>query len=88
LGNLTNGDLALGDVITLTFSDNREGAVRATVRKVLTDEQQGFSPEVEDYVACSLEIEPLDGSISQVVMLGTDFRYTLDGREVTIIKEG
>ena len=87
MSSLTNKDLALGDVVTVAFLDDREGPVRATVKNFFTDEQQGFSPEIEDYVACSLEIEPVDGSISQIVMLGADFRYTLDGREVTIIKE-
>jgi hypothetical protein len=43
--------------------------------------------EVEDYAACWIEItvnEPSDMDPKQVVLLGTDFQYRLNGRRVTL----
>jgi hypothetical protein len=45
--------------------------------------------EVEDYIACWIEIsvdEPSDMDAEQVVLLGTDFQYRLNGRRVNICK--
>ena len=45
--------------------------------------------EVEDYTACWIEItvdEPSDMDAKQVVLLGTDFQYRLNGRPVTLRK--
>ena len=43
--------------------------------------------EVEDYTACWIEItvdEPSDMDAKQVVLLGTDFQYWLNGSRLTI----
>jgi hypothetical protein len=45
--------------------------------------------EVEDYIACWIEItvdEPSDMDVKRVVLLGTDFEYRLNGRRVTLRK--
>ena len=45
--------------------------------------------EIEDYIACWIEItvdEPSDLDAKQVVLLGTDFQYRLNGRPVTLRK--
>jgi hypothetical protein len=45
--------------------------------------------EVEDYIACWIEItvdEPRDMDARQVVLLGTDCLYRLNGRPVTVRK--
>jgi len=46
--------------------------------------------EVEDYVACWVEItldEASNRDAKQVVLLGTDFEYWLNGRRVALRKE-
>ena len=48
-----------------------------------------MSTEVDDYTACWIEItvdEPSDMDENQVVLLGTDFQYRLNGRPVTLGK--
>jgi hypothetical protein len=45
--------------------------------------------EVEDYMACWIEItvdEPSNMDPNQVVLLGMDFQYRLNGRPVTLRK--
>jgi hypothetical protein len=45
--------------------------------------------EVEDYIACWIEItvhEPSDMGTEQVLLLGMDFQYRLNGRRVTLRK--
>ena len=45
--------------------------------------------EIEYYCACWIEItvdEPSDMDANQVVLLGTDFRYRLNGRPVALRK--
>ena len=63
--------------------------IRATVGRLLTDLDEGMGNEVEDYVACWIEItvdEPSDRDAKQVVLLCTDFQYRLNGRRVTLRK--
>jgi hypothetical protein len=55
----------------------------------LTDREEGMGIAVEDYCACWIEItvdEPSDMDAKQVVLLGTDFQYRLNGRPVTLRK--
>ena len=45
--------------------------------------------EVEEYIAGGIEItldESSETNVLEVVLLGTDFQYRLDGRPVTIRK--
>lgn len=81
-------DLRVGDRIHLIFDDIPREPIPATVSRTLSDKEEGLGPEIEDYVACWIEII-LDGetcpTMSNVLLL-TNYRYSLDGRLVTIRK--
>ncbi|MGC2197666.1 MAG: hypothetical protein WA628_23540 [Terriglobales bacterium] len=82
-------NLQSGDRIELFCEDAPATKIRATVGRLLTDRDEGMGSEVEDYAACWIEItvdEPSDMDANQVVLLGTDFQYRLNGRRVTIRK--
>ena len=82
-------NLECGDRIELFYEDSPATTIRATVGRLLTDWDEGMGIEVEDYVACWIEItvdEPSDMDTKQVVLLGTDFQYRLNGRRVTLRK--
>ena len=80
--------LSVGDRICLTFEDALGDTLTATVVRTLSDQEEGLSPEAEDYVACWIELH-CDGepgpALSNLVFM-TDDRYLLDGRHVTIRK--
>ena len=81
--------LQCGDRIELFYEDAPATAIRATVGRLLTDREQGMSPEVDEYVVSWVEItvdEPREMGGPQVVLLGTDFQYRLNGRPVTLRK--
>ena len=82
-------NLQSGDRIELCYEDAPATKIRATVGRLLTDRDEGMGSEVEDYAACWIEVavdEPRDTDANQVVLLGTDFQYRLNGRPVTIRK--
>ena len=82
-------DLQSGDRIELFYEDAPATKIRGTVGHLLTDRDEGMGSEVEDYAACWIEVivdEPRDMDANQVVLLGTDFQYRLNGRPVTIRK--
>src|SRR5215469_15626558 len=82
-------DLQAGDRIELFYDDAPATAIRATVGRLLTDCEEGMGIEVEDYTACWIEIsidEPINMDAKQVVLLGADFQYRLNGRQVTLRK--
>ena len=82
-------NLQFGDRIELFYEDAPETSIRATVGRLLTDRDEGMGIEIEYYTACWIEItveEPSDMGAEQVVLLGTDFRYRLNGRPVTVRK--
>lgn len=82
-------NLESGDRIELFYEDAPASAICATVGRLLTDRDEGMSTEVEDYTACWIEItvdEPSDMDAKQIVLLGTDFQYRLNGRPVTLRK--
>jgi len=82
-------NLQSGDRIELSYEDAPATKIRATVRCVLADRDEGMGIEVEDYAACWIEItmdEPSDMDANQVVLLNTDFQYRLNGRRVTLRK--
>ena len=82
-------NLQSGDRIELLYEDAPTTSIRATVGRLLTDRDEGMGIEVEDYVACWIKItvdEPSDMGAEQVVLLGTDFQYRLNGRRVTLRK--
>ena len=80
-------NLKAGDRIELSYEDTPATTIRATVGRLLTDRDEGMGIEVEDYAACWIEItvdEPRYMDANQVVLLGTDFKYRLNGRPVTL----
>jgi hypothetical protein len=82
-------DLQPGDHIELFYEDAPAATIRATVNRLLTDQDEGMGIEIEDYCAWWIEItvdEPSDMDAKQVVLLGTDFQYHLNGRQVTLQK--
>jgi hypothetical protein len=82
-------DLQCGDRIELFYEDAPATTIRATVGRLLTDRDEGMGIEVKDYIACWIEItvdEPSDMDTSQVVLLGMDFQYRLNGRPVSLRK--
>lgn len=81
--------LQCGDRIELFYEDAPATTIRATVGRLLSDQDEGMGIEVEDYIAYWIEItvgEPSDMDAEGVVLLGTDFQYRLNGRRVTLRK--
>ena len=82
-------DLQPGDQIDIMFADAPGQSARATVSRILSDQQEGLSPEAEDYISCWLEISPEhQGTLgqTQTIVLRADWKYYMDGREVEIRK--
>ena len=78
-----------GDHVKVTFLDTPNQELTATVLRVLSDRDEGLSPEAEDYVAFWMKLR-LDGGSAQApsltVMFGTDLQYYTDGRRITLRK--
>ena len=84
-----NLKLKSGDRIQLSYEDAPATIICATVGRLLNDRDEGMGIEVEEYIACWMEItvdEPSDMDAEQVVLLGTDFQCRLNGRPVTLRK--
>ena len=82
-------DLQPGDQIEIVFVEAPGQSVKATVTRFLSDRQEGFSTEVEDYINCWMEVcpEQCDAlSQNQTIAFGVDWKYYLDGRPVEIRK--
>ena len=82
-------DLQSGDRIELFYEDVPATTICATVGRLLSDREEGMGIAVEDYCACWIETtmdEPSDVDAEQVVLLGTDFQYRLNGRRVILCK--
>ena len=82
-------DLKSGDRIELFYDDAPMKTIRATVGRLLSDWEEGMGVEIEEYIALWIEItfdEVADSNAKQVVLLGTDFQYRLNGRPVKLRK--
>ncbi len=82
-------NLQSGDRIELFYEDAPAAPIRATVVRLLTDQDEGMGIEIEDYTASWIEItvdDPSDVDAIQVVLLNTDLQYRLNGRRVTLRK--
>jgi hypothetical protein len=82
-------NLKSDDRIELFYEDAPATTIRATVGRLSSDRDEGMGSEVEDYTACWIEItvdESNDVVAKQVILLGTDFQYRLNGRRVTLRK--
>ena len=78
-----------GDRVSVKFGDPPEQDVLASVSRILSDQQEGLSPEAEDYVAFWMELatDRDDGKAGLlIVTFGTDSQYYVDGRRVTLQK--
>jgi hypothetical protein len=80
-------NLESGDRIELFYEDAPATAIRATVSRLMTDQEEGMGLEVEVYAASWIEItveEPSEMDAQQTILLGTDSQYRLNGRTVTL----
>jgi hypothetical protein len=79
----------IGDEIEIVNANAVEDVRRATVTRFMSDEEQGMSPEIEEYIARWIEVT-LDGITGdagkQMVMFGTDSQYWMNGRHVLLRK--
>ncbi len=75
-----------GDLIEVSFEETPGETMLATVLRTLSDEEEGLSPEIEDYVAGWIEVSVAGSDAVRSITLGTDLRYSLDGRHVTLRK--
>lgn len=87
-GNVGPEDFSAGDRISLTFADTPDQPISATVRRKVSDRQEGLAPEIEQYVDYWLEISYAgdDAKATGYVAQLTTGRYWSDGRYVTIRK--
>ena len=87
-GNVGHQDFSAGDRISLTFADTPDKQIPATVRRKVSDRQEGLAPEIEQYVEYWLEISCAgdDAQTTRYVAQLTTGRYWTDGRYVTIRK--
>jgi hypothetical protein len=61
--------------------------IAAKYLRQISSQATGMGVAIEDYCACWIEIavdEPSDMDVNQVVLLGTDFRYRLNGRPIAV----
>lgn len=81
-------DLQAGDLIDIVFPDAPGCSSRATVNRFLSDQQEGLSPESEDYFYYWLEVSPEQGTLAQTQTIGlrADGKYFMDGHQVEICK--
>jgi hypothetical protein len=82
-------NLESGDRIEMFYDDSPATTIRATVGRLLSNREEGMGLEVDEYAVSWIEItveEPSDIDAQQVVLLGTDFQYRLNGRRVTLRK--
>ena len=76
-------NLQSGDRVEFYFDDGPTSTICATVDRLLTDQDEGMGVEVEEYIARWIEItvdEPSAMEPKQVLLLGTDLQYRLNGR--------
>jgi hypothetical protein len=82
-------EFRIGDVVEIVNEGTPSEICRATVTRFMSDEEQGMAAEVEDYVTCWVEVE-LDGVCGegdkQLLTMGTDSRYRLNGCRVLLRK--
>lgn len=83
-------DLQPGNQVEIVFADTPGRSARATVTRLLSHQQEeGLNSEAEDYIFCWLEISPEHQESlgqTQTILLGADWKYYMDGREVEIRK--
>ena len=71
------------DRVELSYEDEPSTAISATIDRLLNRHDEGTSAEIEDYTAMWIEIivdELNETDARQVVLLGSDLKYRLNGR--------
>ena len=84
-----------GDRFSFSFLDEEGGrSHRAVVERILSNREEGLSPEIDEYVADWLEALPVNSPAdsgapvkSFTVMLGTNNKTYIQGRLVTLTFE-
>jgi hypothetical protein len=84
-----------GDRFSFSFVDEEGGRSHgAVVERILSNREEGLSPEIDDYVADwlqALPLDPLPGSEAPLksftVMLGTNNKTYIQGRLITLTFE-
>jgi hypothetical protein len=87
--NQTMDELQVGDHIELAFAEASEEPVKATVVRILTDQQEGLGPEAEEYVTCWLEIAVEHPGVPpqlKTIAFCTSWKYYLNGRLLSVRK--
>jgi len=77
----------VGQQFRWTNASGGSSSGTAVVRRVLSDREEGMSPEVRDYAALWIEAEGLSGTRERqtfTVVLGTDGNSYLEGQQVAI----
>ena len=75
-----------GQPFQWSFADGRSGG-EAVVTSSKTDQQQGLSPEAEDYIALWIEATGTSGlrsGQSFEILLAVDGKSYLDGQAITV----
>ncbi len=80
-------EMAVGQRFRWTKLAGDRSSGTAVVCAVRSDEQEGMSPEVEDYAAAWIEAEGQSGAREHkplTVLLGTDGKSYLEGDEISV----
>lgn len=83
-------DFKAGDTAAVTFEDSHEVAFNAIITGFASDRDEGMSPEIQDYVACWINVKNLGSNSAakqREITLGTDYQLYLDGSKVTLLKQ-
>ncbi len=83
-------NLQSGDRVELFYEDEPSTTICATIDRLRTGRDEGMGTEIEDYTASWIEIivdEPSETSPRQFVLLGSDLKYRLNGRPVSLRKK-
>lgn len=79
--------IVIGQRLRWRYADTNEPSEDAVVVNVLTDRQEGLSPEAMDYVALWIEAKYLQDSPKAnpfTILLCTDMLTYIEGKEVAI----
>jgi hypothetical protein len=79
--------IVIGQRLRWRYADSNEPSEDAEVVNVLTDREEGLSPEAMDYVALWIEAKYVQDSPKAkpfTIVLGTDMLIYIEGKEVTI----
>jgi mannose-6-phosphate isomerase class I len=77
----------VGQHFRWTSASERSSSGTAVLRRVLSDREEGMSPEIEDYAALWFDADGLSGMRERqsfTVVLGTDGNGYIEGQQVAI----